>query len=1454
MADEWNPAKYVVEELGRLYVYADGRVEGGIYPPGCYKYPPDDELYGGNWEDGLQAIEDFDWGNGAQSTLGIQAFPREEGRPEDEENIDWVQKAVDIDRETEATTLHEPLIKALPQPVTSYLPSHGVHKNTASSPPITIHPTQDESENIEMQDTFTRNELQGLLIRTFEAPVIESSSVSLSPRVIASEKDREDVVGTTMEDEVVNKQAALQDPPALHSLSESVSTLQNTGAEAEAQELLKKVEEPDSTYFVEPTKATNASEEFGDSAANLVHEGTSTKNPSLDDHEPIHEKGAMEMFSRDDQGPFTPFSSSKDSVPRLTVAPSADEFHNSNLDPSTNVQSNTKEAVVETSFDDPPNTLDLLALSLSKLLHISEDDNSAHESTKVDVENKDRMEVEILAVSNIFEEPKKAPATPLEDVSNTLPLAVGFDVTHTLENTGTNTTALGTDESVVGATLSIVGHGGSDVTPSSNIKDMEDGSVCSRGESSANKSDTLRVHLQTRGQDDLAKPDDNLLTCIRSDTTSSIMDSGCSQTQDTTLLPVPLYLGGEDEEMSKTGAIRVSLPTSEPPSSGILYPESLATGGGKIVEHDDDAIIVVPSAITEASSDLSDIPSHILQQAVHDLHSTDQDLSVYDDRLAEASDVSEDAKPDSAPWLFQSELLKLTTHTTNLTVDVNNISPYETKDDDISLAKAPIQENNEISLIGNTDAMEIDVGVEEKGVILENEHDDKMDLDDTTAAVPLQKSPPKIPATHRTLQNSVARVPSMPVGASRFVYLRGSNSFQPASQDLKRSHAQVSKSSIAAEKMNNDVKLESDEEMPPRKKSATKSIPTITNVRPSSKGKKKQVPSDDEVDVEDENMDAVVAAIHSKKDENDDMDDSLEYIPSVSQTSEKFQLSASNGLPAHPKGDTGTKILRGLLAAAAATTSPIKNLNSVTTRQTSKSLGAGTFAPPAKQPPQLPVLETSPPPGKKSRLSKSLTHSRTGSNSTSASFAELLTPWGRPSTRSESKFAPRPNYNLAIDGDDLDDEGDMRMHIRPTSLSKATRAKIPLKKVSTIKKPQSRQKKDSKKERESSIDNNSTLDVEDKADDREATEALVQPVSGPGVTNTSGDLSETDPDRLLVATMFQKSPAKAKGRPTARKPSASKKSTANASKNGVASTVKTTTAPKSSAAKLSPAFSTKATAASKTSVKDTPAPTAKTPVVKAAKPTNTTPPVKSTSTPQSILAATPSTASPTRNKYGFTTKTNTRVNTRSQATALVTPTTATIAAHIKKNGKDATSNNANASSTLGTGAGTSIDFGTKTAKANATLGNESVHTKADFEVPNPIGTPLKGRTRAGKVEKEKTKGATAAALTPLDAPSSATKTKDATPEADAVTTNDASDTSSKLQTIKSPAAPIAKRTRASKAEEDRAKEEFEKETNIGKRLRGAGQDAEKSSAESLKKGSVESPGGKKGERRKSALS
>jgi hypothetical protein len=1487
MANEWDPAKYVIEELDRLYVRADGRVEGGLYPPDYYKYPPDDELYGGNWEDGLQAIECFDWGNGAQFTIQGQTLPQEQGRQEDEENIDWVQKAIDMDQDAGADTFHESSTKAKPQPITSRLTPHKVHQSATSSPSIALQPTHDEPEDVEMQDTSTRGDSKGLSIRTFEAPVVEHYPVISSPQTMVPEKATENVMGTTMEDEDVDKQALVQDSSALRSPTESVSTLQDT--DAEAQELLTKVEEHASTYFVEPAKATNSSDELGDSVATLAYKSVDAENPPLHEHWPIPEKATMCMSSREDQGSSTQLSSSKDGVHGPAVEPLAVEFQNSNHDPNTNVQSTTEEAVAETSVDEPQSDPELLALSLSDLLHISDDGDSEHESMEEEVEDKNRMEAEVPAVSNISEELKDTSATSLGNVFNTLPFAVGIDTTHTLENNETDTAALRTDENVVRTVLSTAGNDGSDVTSSSNTKDADDGSMLSPEEPVADKRGNLPFHLQK----DIHHP----------------------QTQDTTLTPAPSYLVSEVGEMSKTAAAGVPVPVGEPSLPWIPHPDIVATPSGRAVEYEDDVMIEVPAVVTRSSSELSDIPSDISQQALHDLHNIDQGLNVDDDGLANPKHVPEDTKSDSEPYLSQSGSFKLTTHSNNLAVEANKIDPAEMKDENNILAEAPVQEDNKISIVGNTDTTEIDVNIDKKEMVPEKEQDDKMDSDGTTTAIPTLKTLPNVPTTPHTPQASAALVPSTPVSASRFVYSKESNFFQAAPQDLKRPRALIFKSPVTVEKINKDAKNESDEEMPPKKKAnlgkatneaegltmsakkvTAKSVPTITGGRASAKEEKQQVTSDDEVNVEDEDMEAVAAALRSKKDENDDLDGFPDYAASILQTQEKFQFSASDGLPAHPKGNMGTKLSRGLLAAAAATTSPINKTSPVTTKQTPKSLGAGAFAPPVKQTPNLPVLETALPPGKKVPLDKSLTHSRTDSNSTNASFAELLTPWGRPSTRSESKSAPRPNYNLAIDEDDLDDEGDFITPLRPTSGSKATKAKVPLKakhktakKVSKTKKLESRKKTDSKKKRGLNIDGNSNIGVEGNADNDEAAEAFLQLALGPEAISVEDDVSETDLDKLLAATMFQKSSAKARGRFIAREPSASKRSTANASTNDQATIAKTTLAAKSPAAKHTPASNTKATAASKTSVKDTPALTAKataaskTLSAKAAKSAKATPPTKSRSTPQSTLAATPSTASPARNKYGFTTKTNTRANTRSQALPPAAPavppqpspalsmpkknnrdvnaartsgngtTNDEVDAEapkpaetsvkkrtratkdVQKNGMDATPIPPDASSTLstgtGTGTGTGTDFGTKTTKVNA-------------EAPKSLGTPLKDRTRAGKVEKEKTKGATTPAPTKLDAPSSASKTKDTTPKTSAVTANGASDTLGKGETAKPPVAPLAKCTRAGKAEEDETKEDLEKKTTIGKRPRGAG----KSSAEKL------TDSGKKGERRKSASS
>lgn len=231
MADQWDPAKYVVEELGRIYVRADGRVEGGQYPPDTYKYPPDDELFGGDWEEGLQAIEDFDWGDGAQSTSEDLALPGEAGPQEAEGyDYDWVQKAFDIDDKAEATTCHKLPAKSKLQSVKSRASPFGTDKSAASSPSTALETTSqlshDESGDVEMKEAPSEDDLHGAPVPHSEAPVAKPSPVSSSPWIKGMDQGTEDAVDTIMEEGVVDTRAPSRDPPEVCSPKVTDSTIQ----------------------------------------------------------------------------------------------------------------------------------------------------------------------------------------------------------------------------------------------------------------------------------------------------------------------------------------------------------------------------------------------------------------------------------------------------------------------------------------------------------------------------------------------------------------------------------------------------------------------------------------------------------------------------------------------------------------------------------------------------------------------------------------------------------------------------------------------------------------------------------------------------------------------------------------------------------------------------------------------------------------------------------------------------------------------------------------------------------------------------------------------------------------------------------------------------------------------------------------------------------------------------
>lgn len=92
------------------HVFPDGRVEGGLFPPEYYIYPTD--LFGGTWEQGLKAIEDFEWWSGPSEEL-------RSGR--DKEDVATVPERVFI---------QEPSVKKSPRRVDGIVPGD------ESTPPV----------------------------------------------------------------------------------------------------------------------------------------------------------------------------------------------------------------------------------------------------------------------------------------------------------------------------------------------------------------------------------------------------------------------------------------------------------------------------------------------------------------------------------------------------------------------------------------------------------------------------------------------------------------------------------------------------------------------------------------------------------------------------------------------------------------------------------------------------------------------------------------------------------------------------------------------------------------------------------------------------------------------------------------------------------------------------------------------------------------------------------------------------------------------------------------------------------------------------------------------------------------------------------------------------------------------------------------------------------------------
>jgi hypothetical protein len=997
MADEWDPAKYVVEETDRLYLRADGRIEGGLYSPEFYKLPLDNDLFGGTWEDGLQDIEGFDWRGEPHHTSAGQSLPREESRQEDEDcNHDFAKKAIDIDQEAGTANPYELSTEALSQPVTSRLFPHGTLEIAASSPPIalkaTSQPTHNQLEDVEMQEAPSKKDLRGLPIRPWEVPVAEPFSLSSSPWIKISEKKTGTVVDAIAGEEIADTQAPSKDPTDLLSPKKTVSTLPDT--DVEAQERSPKFDKRASTPLDEPVRAYGSLEIKDPVSRNGID------NPSPKDHNEhqiiASEQAAIIPSKSDHDQSAQPFSTEEDMSVQI-VTHSEDELQDSNHGTGTNVKSTIKSLMAETSLEDSESHPELRSLSISDLLHSSEHDDIAKGEMEVDAEEKDKTEEDVPAVSNIFTElVAYCGANPSGNVSHVSPLAQGTEVTHTLDAAHTT------------------------------VMDWTAGTVSF-----------------TAGRDDAAstKPNDKIHA------STEIGGVSLLPFQDTTIAPTSSGMDSEVEEKAEPGDASLTISTVSPPWIPPL--DMSATLVGPVAEHEDARAIRVPPEATDEFPELSDVASQISQQAYHAVASTAQFLNIYDDGLANTKHAPKDTKSDIARRSSQPDPPKLNSESINLPAERGQLQLAETKEENDISVEMPMEKNTESATVSSTDAMK--VGNDEEAVVGEINVDDGMELDYITT-----KDAPNSLTTAHTPRLSAQPITGTPTSALRFVYSKESNACQPAAQDLKRPYGLVFKSPVTAEKMQRDVGLDSDtdSDTPLKKRVKTgvrrapaastkkrdaRSAPKVAGRRRPGRGKKQQEgSSDDEADdAQEDNMDVTVAGSDTHNG-NDGKDGSSKDAPLVPQTSERFQSNALDDVPTHSKSSIGTKPSKDL-ASAAAKTSPMKNPPSPI-QDNSQSNVQETAQLAVKEPPYLSVLET---PVKAAPLHKSLTHSRTDSASTDTSFAEYETPWGRPSTRLESNSVKRPNYHIGLIEEDLDSEVDRTPPSRRTSGANKTRAKAP---------------------------------------------------------------------------------------------------------------------------------------------------------------------------------------------------------------------------------------------------------------------------------------------------------------------------------------------------------------------------------------------------------------------------
>ncbi|KAF2707894.1 hypothetical protein K504DRAFT_46346 [Pleomassaria siparia CBS 279.74] len=871
---EWDPVKWHLDR-GLIYTHPDERVKGDLYPLEYYKYP--DDIFGGTWEEGRQAIDDFDWGDEKQLDDGNVVW---EAGLHEMDTFDWKQDSRDEQHNNSGTEVgtakHEPSIKTSPQFHTDLAAPLQDGEHDPLSLPIRIEstplPVRDLPDYFAIGEVPVREAEEGLSVRPPKEHVDEGVSLASPPSVEGQSRNDASGKVTMVDGEAVEDQGNMPDPHSSNSGDEAMDIDvegQEEGTTTDGSASLTLVRLSDGAG-----PSTNDASDAADHAQimqndedidsqpgseEMIVDEAATENRSLLSWHPTYENDqllvsvvAPDSREVDNTQEQLPKAGSTAGVSKVDGILEVDQrlvgqspvTENSIGDvvdvPSESISSDSDAAVLvdDTTLHPFSETLRETQTALPVL--------NTHPNT-VAVEREDFDLGTGITVTDATDDGSTAHD---HHVSNPLDLPYLFPLS---QNCATDRFDTQEDLEAYGAAIS-----GENVGSCSPVPDTEqaelDGQDIDMADSTAAdmmveitaaKEESRSIYRELKDASAAIQSQDVAATTPSEDAHRVLPETqhngfDATPAPNTTITPDAENLDVGNVFYPKEGSTGTRVSTHElPPSPWIPEADRADVSVHDEAENESFLSTRCSPVVTDTTSEFSDAPSHISQDdldqaSAPDLPTNGQDAT--GESVGTKSTFQDKQSEIQSPQHVSAEPVQ---------VDGDRDEQVELNSNDISNA-AVTEDNDEIATISNTGAMEFE-GVDENdededdGVSTE-EDADEMDLDEAEIAVTTPtKNPPHVPSTPHTLQ---ASTPAQAATSS-------SNTSTPKKtrSGLKRQRIAKPKAAGSSEKKEKTPDPVSDSDGPAKKKVKTgkgevwaaftsKSKPSATKKAMSKAGQK----------------------------------------------------------------------------------------------------------------------------------------------------------------------------------------------------------------------------------------------------------------------------------------------------------------------------------------------------------------------------------------------------------------------------------------------------------------------------------------------------------------------------------------------------------------------------------------------------------------------------------------